>query len=225
MRLVALCVACCVVISWSHSFAAAGGSGEHRFRWQQRLASANRMYEEGDWLVALRAYRDVRAEHADLANDDEICFRIARCSELAIPALESLLPSGLDAEWHCGGKVTGWLRDAYGYYIEVSEGDAQWVYDKRALRELLRLHPRSGYADVAEYVLVKYELVYVKRGPIQIYEAYPEVVMRYERLLERYPDTNLRQTILEELAFLKGSGGDHSESVRHYWVTAAFRYP
>jgi hypothetical protein len=225
MRFLYAWIACCVAASRLGSFAAAEVSEEHRFGWQQRLAVAHRFYEDGDWLLALRSYRGVRAEHADLPNDDETCFRIALCSELAIPMLESLMPARLDAEWVYGRKVMTWLRDTYGYYVEVSEGAAWWVYDKRALRELLRLHPRSGHADEAEYVLVKYELVYLKRDPIQICEAYPEAVGRYERLLERYPNANLRPTVLEELAFLKDPGGDHSESVRHYWSTAAFRYP
>lgn len=214
----------CAVLSFvtGVSLASTAGVEHYHFAWERRLAWANQMYDGGDWLHALSLYREVRAEHADLAIDDEICFRIARCSESALRSLDGILPAVLSAHYQYGSKVMDWLRDAYGYHVEESEGDARWVYDKRALRELLRLHPGSSYADDADYVLVKYDLI--KYDPMGIQQTWPEAVRRYERLLERYPDTNLRGTILEELAFLKDPNGEHPERVRDYWHSVRIDY-
>ena len=183
------------------------------------------MYEEGDWLLAVHAYREVRALRADLPQDDEICYRIARCSELGRSCVASLLPSGLGCELVYGDKVMRWLWDTYGYYVQESEGDACWKYDKRALRELLRLHPDSSYADEGEYVLTKYSFTIDPGTRVEMAQTYLPVVKRYKRLLERYPDTNLRAAIVEEIAFLRDPTGEHAEWIRHYWRTSGVRYP
>jgi hypothetical protein len=204
---------------------ATGGAETYSSSWERYLAQANSFYEEGEWLPALRSYRRVRALRADLPQDDEICYRMARCSELARGDLNSLLPATLGCELDYGGKAMRWLWDTYGYYVQESEGDARWVYDKRALRELLRFHPESSYADEAEYVLTKYSFVIDPATPFEKAQTYLPVVKRYERLLERYPNTNLRPDILEEIAFLKDPGGDHPEWIRHYWQSNAIKYP
>lgn len=205
------------------SITATVGAETYSSNWERHLAQANSFYEAGEWLRALDCYRSVRALRADLPQDDEICYQIARCSERGRSSLSGLLPATLGCELVYGDRIMRWLRDTYGYHVQESEGDACWVYDKRALRELLRLHPDSSYADEAEYVLIKYELV--MPNPIEMGLTYPEAARRYERLLERYPDTNVRADIVAEMAFLREPTGEHPEWIWRYWHTVAVRYP
>jgi hypothetical protein len=221
MRFMQVLAACYMAVVYIGTTTAAEGS---RTR-EVYLAQANSFYEEGEWLAALQWYRSVRALRADLRQHDEICCRIARCSELGRSRLHGLLPAGLGCELVYGDKIMRWLRDTYGYYVEESEGDACWVYDQRALRELLRLHPESSYADEAEYVLIKYSFGIDPGMRTDRAESYAPVVQLYERLLERYPDTNLRADIVAEMAFLRDPTGEHAEWIWHYWHTRGVRYP
>jgi hypothetical protein len=172
------------------------------------LAQADQMYLDRDWGGALWAYREVRVWGPDLPNDDEIVWRIARCSEMFKGCLGRLMSARMDADEIYGETMMKWLDSTYGYYIQTSEGDSLWSYDKRALRELLRLHPNSDLADDAMYELVHYDLI--EQYPTVLMAGWPEMggiaragIRRYREILTRYPNTNLRDRIVSNIAALE----------------------
>jgi hypothetical protein len=203
------------------------GQREYRGEWEFLLHSADQMYSEGDYGGALHSYRRVRALRADLWNDDVTCWRIAGCSEKFIGCLSRLLPANMEAEQVYGHKLMKWLRQNYGYYIEISEGDSCWIYDRRALRELITRHPRSELADDAMYELVKYQLIHEEGSPSDMIAGWPtmaevvrKAIERYRGILARYPKTNLKDRIVSNIeamkAYLASKGGIALPEEWHY---------
>ncbi len=176
---------------------------------------AEEAYKERNWGWALHYYREARSSDSQNPHDAEIILRIAECSEKALDALSTVIPAELNAESTYGSKILDWLDEEYGFYIEESEGDAIWQYDKRALQEFLKKHPDHAKADAVAYVLVKWDLMHndpmAFMGPrLRAIAIVRSAITRYQQILKRYPKTNLRARIESDIeafrSYVRGSG-------------------
>lgn len=201
--------------------------GPFSSRWQLHVQHAARVYRDGRWGQAFREYKAARFYHPEDPRDPDVLLMIADCALKALTNLGDLMPAGMFPKRVYGEKIMTWLRDTYGYYAGVSEGESFWRYDMRALRFFLRLYPDHDQADEVAYALVKEDLMFEGRGPA-VFMVRDEhalacaraFIARYEDILRRYPRTELRGKIESEIALFRGYidlGGPLPESVSNPW--------
>jgi len=186
--------------------------------YEHGLESAKEAYHQGRYARAFGHYKDARSLHPEDERDPEVLLMIADCAQRQVSVVHDLLGAGLDeGRESFGPRFMRWMRDRYGYYIEVSEGDAIWRYDKRALREFLKLYPDHPQASAVAFVLVREDLLHREYDPAVFFvrdaralACAREFIARYQEILRRYPRSEKRSQIESEIAMFRSylkSGG------------------
>ena len=191
---------------------------EYLSQYERALEAAKDAYHQGQYARAFWHYKEARSLHPEERRDPEVLLMIADCAQRQVSVVHDLLCASLDAgQDSFGPRFMRWMRDRYGHYIEVSEGDAVWRYDKRALREFLKLYPDHPQADAVAFVLVREDLLHREHDPAVFFvrdaralACAREFIARYQEILHHYPKSEKRAQIESEIAMFRDyvkSGG------------------